>query len=123
MSKSFANDNATSLSYFVVVGDLNSKVSDKIQLNIKPFIEFGIFSVSLPIKSNIIVAVQASGLIVTLRGDLVFKPPTRRWWSIISIMSALITDCGNSDGLLVSTITILSFGETSSIISGFLTFQ
>jgi hypothetical protein len=51
------------------------------------------------------VAVQASGLIVMSIGPLVSRPPVSLWWAMIWIMSASLILSGSSAGLLVSTMT------------------
>ena len=72
-----------------------------------------------PIRLCMMVAVQASGLIVMSIGARVSSPPASLWWSMIWMMSASLIEAGSSAGLLVSTITTLSSALTSEMISGF----
>jgi hypothetical protein len=78
---------------------------DRMQDSIAPFTQSGIFAASSPIRSCMIVAVQASGRTVMSIGPLVSSPPTSLWWSMIARMSAALTLAGSSAGLLVSTMT------------------
>ena len=78
ISNSLDNFFANSISVLVVVGLLNSSVSERIQERIKPFISFGACIKSSPIISAIIDAVDANGLIVIDIGLFVFKPPIKR---------------------------------------------
>jgi hypothetical protein len=63
--------------------------------------------------------VQASGRITMVIGDLVLRPPTSMWWSMIALMFASLIDGGSSAGLLVSTIITSWPGSTSAMIAGF----
>ena len=66
------------ISISVVVGLLNSKVSDSMQERISPLISLGALIKSSPIIPAIIDAVDAKGLMVTDIGFFVFKFPTKR---------------------------------------------
>ena len=107
----------------VVVGLRNSSVSDRMQVSIAPLMFSGICAMSSPIILYMIVAVQASVSITMLTGPLVSSPPTRRWWSMMAVMSASLMLAGSSAGLLVSTITTGWSACTSSMICGLSSFQ
>ena len=104
--RSAASFSATKRSWGVVVGLRNSSVSDRMQVSIAPLMPRGARArPSSPIRSCMMVAVQASGRMVMLIGVRVFRPPTSMWWSMISRMSVSLIWAGSSAGLLVSTTT------------------
>ena len=75
--RSAASFSATSRSWSVVVGLRNSNVSDRMHESATPFMSFGIWAAAaVPIRSSMIVAVQASGRTVMSIGALVSSPPT-----------------------------------------------
>ena len=123
MPRSAASRSATARSWGVVVGDRNSSVSDRMQVSAVAFAQSGILAASSPIRSTMIVAVQARGRTVMSIGPLVSSPPTSLWWSMIARMSALLMPAGSSAGLLVSTITTGASSATSAMIAGFGRFQ
>ena len=103
--RSLANASATALSWGVVVGERNSSVSDRMHDSIRPLIPSGAWPRWSPIRSCMMVAVQARGRIVMSIGPFVSSPPTSLWWSMIARKSALLIEAGSSAGLLVSTMT------------------
>jgi hypothetical protein len=66
----------------VVVGERNSSVSDRMHDSIAPAPQSGIRA-SSPIRSYMMVAVQASGRTVMSIGPFVSSPPTSLWWSMM----------------------------------------
>ena len=118
MPSSPASFSASWRSTSVVVGERNSSVSDRMQESIAPLMLSGILSASGPIRSYMIVAVQATGRTVMLIGPFVFKPPCSMWWSITSVTRASLMLSGSSATLLVSTMMHSSSAVTSSSSSG-----
>ena len=59
----------------VVVGERNSSVSEMMQLSAAPLMASGILAASSPIRSYMMVAVQASGRMVMSIGPFVSSPP------------------------------------------------
>ena len=72
-----ARFSATALSCGVVVGERNSSVSLRMQVSIAPRIGSG--RSTSPIRSYMIVAVQATGRMVMSIGLLVSSPPVSLW--------------------------------------------
>ena len=87
------------------------------QVRAAPLMLSGILAASSPIRSYIMVAVQASGRMVMSIGPLVSRPPTSLWWSMIACTSAPLILAGSSAGLLVSTTTQGWPSSTSAMMS------
>mmetsp|Transcript_7772 Transcript_7772/g.19200 ORF Transcript_7772/g.19200 Transcript_7772/m.19200 type:complete len:237 (+) Transcript_7772:368-1078(+) len=107
---------AWTLSNVVVVGDRNSRESDRIPESIRPAIAFGIFKpIALAREYRMLVAEQSARMSISNGSE--FVRPLSLWWSTMEWIGALVMPSGSSAGLFVSTMATVALGS-SAVSSG-----